>query len=82
MYNDHERVPMSRAEIALFLSGLFFGGAIDHAILVLLRSEHTPYGARVATKGNCAFAGLDFVIAVLGYILYQRLGPPSNRPSR
>lgn len=82
MHNDHERVPMSRAEIALFLSGLFFGGAIDHAVLALLRSEHTPYGARVGIRGNWAFAGLDFVIAVLGYVLYHHLGPRSNRLSR
>lgn len=79
MYNDHERVPMSRAETALFLSGLFFGGAIDHAILALLRSKHTPYGARVGVKGNWAFAGLDLVIAIVGYVLYSHLSPRSKR---
>lgn len=73
---------MSRAEIALFLSGLFFGGAIDHAILALLHSERTPYGARVDIRGNWAFAGLYFVIAVLGYVLYRHLGPRSNTLSR
>lgn len=70
---------MSGAEIALFLSGLFFGGAIDHAILALLRSERTPYGARVGIKGNWAFAGLDLAIAVLGYRLYSHLGPWSKK---
>lgn len=73
---------MSRAEITLFLSGLFFGGAIDHAILALRRSERTPYGARVGIRGNWVFAGLDFVIAVVGYVLYRHLDPQSNRLSR
>jgi hypothetical protein len=82
MYNGYKRVPMSRAEIALFLSGLFFGGAIDHAILALLHSERTLYGARVGTRGNWTFAGLDFIIAVLGYMIYRHLGPRSNRLSR
>lgn len=70
---------MSRAEIALFLSGLFFGGAMDHTILALRHSEHTPYGARVGIKGNWAFAGLDLVIAILAYVLHCHLGPRSNK---
>ena len=82
MYNDHERVPMSPAATALFLSGLFFGGAIDHAILALLRSERTPYGARVGIRGNWALAGLDFFLAVLSYVLYRHLGPRLNKLSR
>jgi len=82
MYNDYKRVPMSQAEIALFLSGLFFGGAIDHAILALLNDERTPYGARVGIRGNWTFAALDLVIAILGYVLYRHLGPRSNRLSR
>jgi len=69
MYNDLERVSMSRAETALFLSGLFFGGAIDHAILALLRSERTSYGARVGIRGNWALAGLDFFLAVSALLL-------------
>jgi hypothetical protein len=68
---------MPRAEIPLFLSGLFFGGAIDHAILALTRSEHTPYGARVGIRGNWAFAGLDLVISVWGYVLYRYLNARS-----
>lgn len=70
---------MSRAEIALFLSGLFFGGAMDYAILALLRSEHTPYGARVSIKGNWAFAGFDLFIAVAGCVLYSQLVLRTNR---
>lgn len=70
-------LPVSRAEIALFLSGLFFGGAMDHAILALLRSKRTPYGARVGIQGNWIFAILDLIIAVLGYILYRSLSERS-----
>ena len=58
------------------------GGAIDHAILALLRSERTTYGARVGIRGNWGFVGMDFVIAVWGYVLYRQLGPRSNGLSR
>ena len=64
IYNHLEREPMPRAEIALFLPGLFFGRAIDHDILALRRSERTLYGARVGIRGNWDFTALDFVIAV------------------
>jgi hypothetical protein len=70
---------MSRAEVALFLSGLFFGGAMDHAILALLNSERTPYGPRIGIKGNWAFAALDLIIAIIGYVLYRRLSPRSTK---
>jgi len=69
---------MSRAEIALFLSGLFFGGMLDHAILAVLHLENTPYGVHVGVAGNWAFAGIDFLIATAGYALYRRLSPRSN----
>jgi len=48
----------------LFLSGLFFGGALDHAILAAKRSSRTPYGMEVGVAGNWAFAGLDLALAV------------------
>lgn len=73
---------MSRTEIALFFSGLFFGGAIDHAILALIRSERSPYGFAVGISGNWALAGLDFVIAILVFVLYRNLSPQSNKTSR
>lgn len=69
---------MSQAEIELFLSGLFFGGVIDHAVLVLPHSERTAYGARAGIRGSWAFAGLDLGIAVLSYVLYRYLATPSN----
>ena len=56
---------------------LVLGGAIDHAILALRRSERTPYGARLGIIGNWAFAGFDLAIVVAGYILYSRAAPRS-----
>jgi len=41
---------MMWSKIALFLSGLFFGGAIDHPILALTDSEYTPYGVHSVTS--------------------------------
>jgi hypothetical protein len=70
---------MLRAEVVLFLSGLFFRGAIDHAILALLDSERTPYGAHVGIFGNWAFAGLDLAIALVGYVFYRHFGPRSKK---
>ncbi|HZQ06859.1 MAG TPA: hypothetical protein VFD70_09795 [Anaerolineae bacterium] len=64
---------MNGSQIALFLSGLFFGGAIDHIILELKRSELTAYGVRSGVRGNWALAALDFGLAVAGYVLHQRL---------
>jgi hypothetical protein len=43
---------MRWAKVALFLSGLFFGGAVDHAILGLSGSGVTPYGMRAGVAGN------------------------------
>ena len=69
---------MTRAEFALFLSGLFFGGAVDHVILALRRSEHTPYGRRVGIRGNWLLAGFDLAIAMVGYIIHSYLGSRSK----
>jgi hypothetical protein len=61
------------AETALFCSGVFAGGAIDHAILAFKRKQHTPYGVRVSASGNWVFAVFDAVVALAGYALYRRL---------
>jgi hypothetical protein len=49
---------------ALFLSGLFAGGAIDHLILAGMGQPLTPYGVAVGVGGNWALAGLDVVLTV------------------
>lgn len=59
--------------MALFLSGLFFGGAIDHAILAVKGSETTPYGVRSGIMGNWALAGVDLSLAVILYVLHRWL---------
>lgn len=57
---------------ALFLSGLFFGGAVDHVLLALKRSAVTPYGVRAGVRGNWVLAALDGGLATLCYALYRR----------
>ncbi len=61
------------AKAALFGSGLFFGGAIDHAILALKRSDRTPYGVTAGVAGNWLFAVLDSALAGALYALHRRL---------
>jgi len=39
-------------KVTLFLSGLFFGGVIDHVVLGLAGSKLTPFGIDVGVLGN------------------------------
>jgi hypothetical protein len=64
---------MNWPKITLFLSGLFFGGAIDHVILAVMGSDITPYGFRSGLWGNWALAGLDMGVTVLLYTMHRRL---------
>jgi hypothetical protein len=66
-------VPSRAPKAALFCSGIFFGGAIDHAILALKRSYRTPYGMRIGVAGNWLMATLDVVLAAVAYRLHRRL---------
>lgn len=64
---------MSKA--AIFLSGLFFGGAIDHAILALANRTDTPYGVDVGVAGNWGMAILDLALTAAlweGHRWYDR----------
>lgn len=63
---------MTLSKAALFGSGLFFGGAIDHAILATMRRDVTPYGIKSGVTGNWLLAGLDCVAAVLLYRMHLR----------
>ena len=65
------------SKLFLFTSGVFFGGAVDHGILALKRSEHTPYGVRSGVAGNWWLAALDTAIAATGYVLHRRLSGPT-----
>ena len=60
------------SKTALFCSGIFFGGAVDHAILALKREERTPYGFKSGVAGNWAFAALDALLAAAFYVLHHR----------
>lgn len=63
---------MTKGMLAVFLGGVFFGGAMDHVILALAGRADTPYGIEVGVAGNWALAGLD-AAAVFGcWIVYRR----------
>lgn len=57
---------------ALFLSGLFFGGAIDHGILAAMGSPLTPYGVSVGVRGNWLLTLLDLAATLAFFGLYHR----------
>lgn len=63
-------MPLSKA--ALFASGIFFGGAIDHAILAAMRRDVTPYGIKSGIAGNWLFAAMDLAVAGVLYRLHTR----------
>ena len=73
MKPSNQRKRGSVALTALFFSGMFAGGAIDHAILALKRSQHTPYGIKASVSGNWIFAGFDAAVALGAFALYRRL---------
>lgn len=64
---------MKVSKAALFASGLFFGGAVDHAILAAMRRDVTPYGVKAGVSGNALFAVADLILAGLLYRLHARL---------
>lgn len=66
---------MNLSKLALFLSGLFFGGAVDHAILGGLGREVTPYGLESGVTGNWLLAGLDLVLAAGLYVVHRSREP-------
>jgi hypothetical protein len=60
------------SKAALFCSGIFFGGALDHAILALRGADRTPYGVKSSVKGNYLLAALDALLAGACYALHRR----------
>ena len=56
----------------LFLSGLFFGGAIDHGILAVMGSPLTPYGVNIGSLGNWLMMLLDIGVTLAFFALYRR----------
>jgi len=53
------------AKLALLATGVFLGGAIDHAILALSSRSETPYGIRVGVRGNVLLGAIDLLAALL-----------------
>jgi hypothetical protein len=66
----------------LFLAGVFFGGAVDHAILALKRDDRTPYGFKAGVVGNWALAGLDTAVAAAFYAAHRRATCGRPEPPR
>lgn len=64
---------MKASNAALFASGVFFGGAVDHAILVAMRRDVTPYGVKAGVSGNLLFAVADFIVAGVLYRLHTKM---------
>jgi hypothetical protein len=63
---------LRRPRLALFLCGLFFGGALDHLLFVVLKSPTSHYGLRLEPSGQLAFAALDLIVASVLYRLHVR----------
>jgi len=66
----------SMASVALFLSGLFAGGVLDHGLLALQGSEVTSYNIHVGVMGNWSFMVMDGAIAALLFLLHRRWAVP------
>ena len=64
--------------MALFLSGFFFGGAVDHGILAVMGRSVTPYGFTLRVFGNWALGGLDLLIAAACYWADVRKAAPKR----
>ena len=62
----------SMANVALFLSGLFAGGVLDHGLLAVQGSEVTSYNIHVGVMGNWAFMLMDGAIAAVLFLLHRR----------
>lgn len=69
---------MKYSKLALFASGFFFGGAVDHVILALMDSNVTPYGIHSGIIGNWLLASLDAGLTIFLYILYRHLEKNSS----
>ena len=51
--------------IALFIAGVFFGGALDHIIFAINGSETSHYGYKVGVNGNWLMSLLDLTITAI-----------------
>jgi len=63
----------SWSKVALFLSGSFCCGAVDHGIASLAGRTVTPYGIHVGVLGNYRLFAFDLAMTVLLLWLHRRL---------
>jgi hypothetical protein len=66
------------SNLALFASGIFFGGAVDHAILAAMRRDVTPYGVKAGIAGNWLFAAADLLAAGILYRVHATRQTPTS----
>lgn len=65
----------------LFWAGVFFGGAVDHAVLALKRVDRTPYGFKAGVAGNWALAALDAAVAAALYRAHRQAARTRSNPA-
>lgn len=67
---------VTRARVALFVSGVFFGGGLDHLIYIAAGSSRSHYGLEVTPLQQAAFAVLDMTLAAALVWLHVRWERP------
>ena len=66
------------SKLALFLSGLFCGRAIDDVIHAVTDSPFAAYRMKCGVTGDWALAALDTVIALILFWLHRFVETPRN----
>jgi len=64
---------MTMGKLAIFIGGVFFGGAVDHVILALTGRGDTPYGVSIGVMGNWTMAVVDLALTYGRWIAHRRL---------
>ncbi len=72
---------MKLAHWSLFVSGLFFGGVIDHVILGVMKSSITPYGVNLGQYGNWWMALFDLLLTVVFFAPFYKVIVSKRRRS-
>lgn len=63
---------VTRARLALFVSGIFFGGGLDHLIYIAAGSTRSHYGLELTPLQHGAFALFDVTVAATLLWLHVR----------
>ena len=63
---------VSWSKVALFFSGSFCCGAVNHAFASMQGRTETPYGIHLGVAGNWALLAFDVAMTVLLLWLHRR----------